>query len=431
MLNYYTWTAALDNVSDLQIFLIQINWEDASFILETDFFFLFNLISDSFLMNVFSTTFVSYFSWLDDFYMTLFFNSILTLYDSIVYDFFLFCNTFGGHIYFQFLINNNDLLLYYTILDFDSIFFFSSFFSYLDTFYFYFNTVLFYDTFVGTLFVTYLDYIVYIKWFFIFVLYLFLLSTLLRFTRFSDSYNYFLTRSLVFFTALGFENRLQFDALVSFLIFVFFVWVVVLMTFDDVFTDNIDLIHMFLVNLFLFIIIFLLIKYSIHYFSFLENTVTEGFSVSFILKQMVRDLSNTFALFLRFFLLFFRMNIYDGLDDFLDSYYIFLSDFDENSFLDEDFVEVSQFFFISDNAEDLSISNPNEQEFLNDLWSEYAILWGKPFFFLFFFLEELFRISLALYIFYLIIFEVHAVNVSYFEDNFFFYKKEADLIKKN
>ena len=63
--------------------------------------------------------------------------------------------------------------------------------------------------------------------------------------------------------------------------------------------------------------------------------MSDGFTSLFILKQFVRDISNTFALFLRFFLLLFRLNIYDGLDDFLDSYFIFFIDFDEDTYLDE------------------------------------------------------------------------------------------------
>ena len=53
-------------------------------------------------------------------------------------------------------------------------------------------------------------------------------------------------------------------------------------------------------------------------------------SVSFFLRQFIRDFSNLLALFLRFFLLLFRLNIYDNLDDFLDSYYVFFCDFDED-----------------------------------------------------------------------------------------------------
>ena len=95
--------------------------------------------------------------------------------------------------------------------------------------------------------------------------------------------------------------------------------------------EFVELIHIQLIYFLIFICLFLLYKYSIHYFSFLEQSVNEGKSNLFILKQFVRDTSNTFALFLRFFLLLFRLNIYDGLDDFLDSYCIFFGEFNENS----------------------------------------------------------------------------------------------------
>lgn len=132
------------------------------------------------------------------------------------------------------------------------------------------------------------------------------------------------------------------------------------MTYDDVNTEFIEMMHFFICYFFIFIIAFLLFKYSIHYFAFLENSVSEGFSTNYIAKQFIRDLSNTFALFLRFFLLLFRLNIYDGLDDFLDSYYIFFIDFDEDSYLDELFFFSDCFFFFSDNREDVVFYQPVE-----------------------------------------------------------------------
>lgn len=131
------------------------------------------------------------------------------------------------------------------------------------------------------------------------------------------------------------------------------------MTYDDINVEVVELMHMFICLFFLLIIFYLLFKYSIHYFSFLENSVSEGFSTSYIAKQFVRDVSNTFALFLRFFLLLFRLNIYDGLDDFLDSYYIFFIDFDEDSYYDELFF-ITDFFFITDNREDIIFYSPTE-----------------------------------------------------------------------
>jgi hypothetical protein len=134
------------------------------------------------------------------------------------------------------------------------------------------------------------------------------------------------------------------------------------MTFDDLNSETIEMFHLFLCFIFAFIIVYLLFKYSIHYFAFLENSVSEGFTVAFIAKQMVRDLSNTFALFLRFFLLLFRLNIYDGLDDFLDSYYIFQADFEDDSYFDESIFHNNTFFYFKDNQEDVVFFHPNEQD---------------------------------------------------------------------
>jgi len=132
------------------------------------------------------------------------------------------------------------------------------------------------------------------------------------------------------------------------------------MTYDDVNVEIVELTHFFICSFFAFVIGYLLYKYSIHYFAFLENSVSEGFSTSYIAKQFVRDVSNTFALFLRFFLLLFRLNIYDGLDDFLDSYYIFFIDFDEDSYNDELFFFSDFFFYFSDNREDVIFYQPVE-----------------------------------------------------------------------
>lgn len=221
----------------------------------------------------------------------------------------------------------------------------------------------------------------------------------------------------------SFENRFQLDWGYLLFGFIFFVQIPLLMTYDDVNVELVESLNGFICYFFLFIIFYLLYKYSIHYFAFLENSVSDGYSTSFIAKQFVRDVSNTFALFLRFFLLLFRLNIYDGLDDFLDSYYIFFIDFDEDSYFDELFFNFNFFFYFSDNREDVIFYNPTEYSFWSDLYSKYFIIFGKIFFFWLFILEEIFRVSLALYISYLIVFEVHAVNTSFSEDSFLTQKR--------
>lgn len=190
--------------------------------------------------------------------------------------------------------------------------------------------------------------------------------------------------------------------------------------------EFVEFLHIQLIYFLIIVIIYLIYKYSIHYFSFLEQSVIEGKSSLFILKQFIRDTSNTFALFLRFFLLLFRLNIYDGLDDFLDSYCVFFCEFNEN-------IEITSisYIFIDNviNNFDLFLddmdSNSNELYFgfYYDIFNLFLINFIEILNYWLFLLEEIFRVFLAFYIIYLIVFEVHSVNLSYIEDNYFYFKK--------
>jgi hypothetical protein len=145
-------------------------------------------------------------------------------------------------------------------------------------------------------------------------------------------------------------------------------------TFDD---DQEELIEIFDVSFFYFfsvIIFYLFFKYSQNYFAFLEASVTEGRSVSYIQKQFLKDFINTFALFLRFFILLFRLNVYDTLDDFYDSYYIYVGDFDDDEYFTEMYFSMgSLFFFDSDNNDDRFFSLEDENEFFMDLFYIYFL----------------------------------------------------------
>ena len=121
-----------------------------------------------------------------------------------------------------------------------------------------------------------------------------------------------------------------------------------------------------------------------------------------------------------------RLNIYDGVDDILDSYYIFVADFEEDEyFIDLFFSTFTTMFFDYDTSDDRSFFLEDEVDFTGDLFTIYFILWGKFFFFLLFFLEILARTTLALYVTYLIVFEINAVNRSYSEDSFLIKKKNV------
>ena len=199
-------------------------------------------------------------------------------------------------------------------------------------------------------------------------------------------------------------------------------------TFDD---DQEELIELFDTGLFYFfcgLIAFLLFRYSIHYFAFLEASVTEGRSISYVTKQFSRDFINTFALFLRFFILLFRVNVYDTLDDFYDSYYIFVGDFDDDEYYGDMFIAMyGLFFFDCDANDDRAFSLEDECEFVLNFFFVYFVCWAKFALFTLFILEEILRLSLGFYICYLIIFEVHSVNGSYIEDSYFASSRQNNI----
>jgi hypothetical protein len=184
-----------------------------------------------------------------------------------------------------------------------------------------------------------------------------------------------MNRLYYYFYTIAVEFRLQFDMTLQLVFFFFFYWVVMLIIFD---TDKEEFIESFNLSLFYFfltIILFFLVKYSYHYFSFLEASVVEGRSVLFITKQFVRDVSNTLALFLRFFLLLFRLNIYDSLDDFYDSYYIFVGDFDEDDYLTENVLPlISNLVYTQDNNTDKVFMLEEEHVFFLDLFYIYFLI---------------------------------------------------------
>lgn len=224
------------------------------------------------------------------------------------------------------------------------------------------------------------------------------------------------------------EARLQFEAALKLFFCVFLYTSMMLATFDDDQEEFIEFFDNFLLNLFLSLFGYFIYKSSIHYLAFLEASVSEGRSLSFALKQFLRDVINNFAFILRFCTLMIRLNIYDANDDILDSYYIFLGDFDDDEyFSDLIFSMFSLLFFDTDNNDDRSFFLEDEVDFSIDLFSLYFIVWGKLSLFIFFIIEEIARVALALYITYLIIFEVHSVNKSYVEDGYFTSKRFSFL----
>lgn len=202
------------------------------------------------------------------------------------------------------------------------------------------------------------------------------------------------------------------------MIFFLLYWAMTLFSFDDDQEEVIEFVDSFFFYIFSLCIFYLFYKHSVHYFSFLGPSNPKGRSTNFI-SQFQADLIDTFSVLMRFYILLFRMNVYDTLEDFFDSYYIFIGDFDDDEYFQELFLSIhGTILFTLDNHDDRSFLLEDESDFMSDFFYMYYVAWGKLFYFLAYMIEEGARVSLALYITFLIIFEVHSSNYSYKEDSF-------------
>jgi hypothetical protein len=74
-------------------------------------------------------------------------------------------------------------------------------------------------------------------------------------------------------------------------------------------------------------------------------------------------------------LFFFRVNVYDFIEDVLDTYYIFIGDFDDDEYLNEIFFSFyGVTFFTSDNQDDRSFLFEDENDFSADFFYLYFII---------------------------------------------------------
>lgn len=420
---YYNWidfyylndSLWIENVLNWEYFdnfgLIDIFWYDI--------IFNYNQTSSNFFFKNYN-----YLSYIDVFFLLLYKNNIYILYNSFILDLY---NSFNNlYINFNFLyiynyLNSSTLYLYYNPELMLSLY--NYYLNYIDINFNY-NIKLYYNMFSNNNNFLLLDTFNYIKIFFFNIALIFIFFNIINIIKFKNSLSFFITKLFLYFYSLSKDLRIQFELMVSLIIFILFIYIFMIISYNDNQVEYIELINSNIFLFFLFIILFFLYKYSIHYFSFLEASITEGKSILFIMQQFVRDISNTFALFLRFFLLFFRLNVYDGLDDILDSYYIFFCDFDNDNYYEELLVPLDSIIYnFKDNSLDSNFINNLENDTIFDFFQKYYIIWGKFFMFWAFILEIVFRLTLAIYIMYLIIFEVHSVNSSYFEDNYFSKKK--------
>jgi len=137
----------------------------------------------------------------------------------------------------------------------------------------------------------------------------------------------------------------------------------------------IEFVDTMLFYFFIMLTLYFLMRHSIHFFSFLEASIAEGRSNSFIFLQFRADVLALFSFSLRFYMLIFRVNVYDTVEDFLDTYYIFVGDFDDDEYLNELFFSLhGTIFFTMDNQDDRSFLLEDENDFSYDLYFIYFML---------------------------------------------------------
>lgn len=281
-----------------------------------------------------------------------------------------------------------------------------------------------FDLFNDSLVIALSEFLEYFVAFFIFIWIVIFSMNLFRILKWNNVIEAYLIRIHSFLFSLSRENRLQLEAVLT-TIFIFVLYFgMMIATLDD---DQEELMETFTslsFYTFLGVFIYFLYRYSIHYFSFLAASDTKREALS-IFSQFLVDLLDTVGLLLRFLVLMARLNLYDFLDDVLDSYYLLVCDFDDDEYFSDLFFSIfSTMFFDSDLHDDRSFFLEDEIDLSNDLFSLYFILWAKFSLFLFFSIEEALRVLLAFYVTYLVIFEMQAVNRSYIEDTYLFKKRQ-------
>jgi hypothetical protein len=224
--------------------------------------------------------------------------------------------------------------------------------------------------------------------------------------------------------------RMQFEAAVIIFFFFYLYVTMMIITFDDDQEEFLEYFEHFLFTGVFYVFVYYVIRVGVHFFSFLEASVSEGRTFSFVLSQFRRDAVNTFAFLMRLFTLMVRFFIYETNDDILDSYYIFIGDFDDDEYFNELFFSISSIiFFDTDNNDDRSLFFEDELDLSVDLFSLYFIILVKLGSLMFYVPEGIARTFLALYIGYLIVFEVHTANRSYTEDMYLTQKSYLNILR--
>jgi hypothetical protein len=228
-----------------------------------------------------------------------------------------------------------------------------------------------YQDSTGSSNVEFLDYIV---CFGVFVVYSLILISVIRASSLFAPSDAYATRITLYLSSIAVETRLQLEAGLQTFFFIFAYTSMMLTTFDDDQEELLEFFNTMCYYFFLFTLIYYLYKYSTHYLSFLEAAKNTSKTTSPV-SQALFDGLNIIGFTLRFMVLMIRLNIYDGIDDALDSYYIFMADFEEEEYLSDSFFSLfSSLSFDADLNDDRSFLFEDEMDVSTDLFSIYYII---------------------------------------------------------
>jgi hypothetical protein len=249
-----------------------------------------------------------------------------------------------------------------------------------------------------------------------------------RLTKWDHAVESYLTRLLTYFNSMSKETRIELEAVLTMFLLFLILLVTNIASFRDWFEEMTEDSTLVLVYIFYAMYIFFIAKVSIHKLAFLEASESKRRTAG-LFVQFGKDVTNGVILLLRFLTLLVRLNLYDTVDDVLDSYYIFLCDFQ-----DEMYVTDSSLFcnlcFASFMNDSMSLSRTlltlYHSNYYLDLWRAYIMICWNFLSFIYFALELIGRVLLAFFILYLVIFEMQSVNRSHVEDEYI-----TNIRKKN
>jgi hypothetical protein len=226
------------------------------------------------------------------------------------------------------------------------------------------------------------------------------------------------TRLSLYFFSISKDNRLQLEAVLVTVLLFTLLSIFNIFSIRDLYEESIESIMLSFFYIFLSIFLFFLCKNSIHYFAFLEASMSNNQTTG-IFVQFGKDAANSFVLCLRFAALMVRLNIYDTVEDLLDTNYVFACEFEDERYCQD--ILYARFDWAMTEIDCLQhhLSLKPYNQLLNfDSITTYFIICGYYLTIVFFLLEAAGRVLLAFFIVYLIIFEMQSINRSYTEDSF-------------